>query len=313
MTQDTVTLIVGSDSFIGSALMAYLQSTGEPVAGTTRRYNELDISHGYLDLYKDIRGWKCPWPVNAAVICAGVTGLEACRQDPAGSFRINVEGIYSLIENLVERGVFVIYLSTNHVFDGSVPYRLPDDTTSPITEYGRQKAEVEKRISKFGNYVSIVRFTKVLGSESSILSEWRKALKNKQVIYPFSDMFMAPVPLFFAISVLDKVRLTHFSGILQVSGNRDISYADSAYRGAELLGGESSLVQPIRISSKKYSSLNCSSLRKPFAIGILPKEITSNTFLSHTLQLPIHCLPIKSIWLNKRLFYNPLYIRGSNA
>ena len=251
-----VTLIVGSDSLIGGALMAHLQRTGERVVGTTRRREAVDESRLYLDLSKDVEGWQCPWPVAVAVVCAGVTKLDTCRRNPVVTARVNVLGVSALVKNLVARGAFVIYLSSNQVFDGSVPYRPPDHPVSPVTEYGRQKAEAERQISQWGDSVAIVRFTKVLGPTIPLFSEWSEALRKGEIIQPFSDMYMAPVPLSCAVSVLRFVADLRLPGILQVSGNRDVSYAEAAHLGARILGVDTSLVQPVEASqSGRYTGL----------------------------------------------------------
>ena len=126
-----ITLVVGSDSLIGGALIAHLLRAGERVVGTTRRHEAVDESHLFLDLSQDLAKWWCPLPIAVAVVCAGVTSLDACRRDPVATAHINVQGVSALVKNLVARGSFVIYLGTNQVFDGSVPYRLPDDPVTP--------------------------------------------------------------------------------------------------------------------------------------------------------------------------------------
>ena len=141
---------------IGHALMSHLQQRGKPTIGTTRRREILDNNHIYLDLSKNLEDWSCPQQASVAVICAGITKTNDCKKNPEQSSQINIQGVSSLVNNLIHGDFFVIYLSSNHVFDGSSPFRLPEDPTSPITEYGRQKAEAEKQISVFENSISIV-------------------------------------------------------------------------------------------------------------------------------------------------------------
>ncbi|MDI6703321.1 MAG: sugar nucleotide-binding protein [bacterium] len=279
MRSQPINLIVGSDSFIGKALMAHLQRAGKRVVGTTRRHEAVDKFHLYLDLSEDVETWQCPWPVSVAVVCAGVTKLDVCSRDPVTSAHVNVQGVSTLVKNLVAGGAFVIYLSTNQVFDGSVPYRLPNDPLSPITEYGRQKAETERRISQWNDSVAIVRFTKILGLGISPFSEWTEALKKGKNIHPFVDMYIAPVPLSCAVSVLHLVVDQRLPNILQVSGGVDVSYAEAAYRGASLLGADLRLVQPVKAhQSNKYTepvplhtTLNIDRLRS--MLGIEPPNV----------------------------------------
>lgn len=276
---DPVALIVGSDSHVGRALMAHLQQAGERVVGTTRQRESADESTLYLNLSEDVEGWRCPWPVAVAVICAGVTKIEACRRNPTATARVNVEGISVLVKNLMAKGSFVIYLSSNQVFDGSVPHRLPDDPFSPVTEYGRQKAKAELRIGQWGDSVAIVRFTKILEPKLSLFSMWTESLKNGEIIQPFSDMVMAPIPLACAVSVLRLAADRRLSGILQVSGESDISYAEAAGIGARVLKADPNLIQPMEASKSGlfmepvpiHTTLNIDRLKS--VLGIVPPDV----------------------------------------
>ena len=279
MNDRPITLIAGKDSTVGRALMAHLRRTGEVVLGTTRRHEPVNEFTLYLDLSKDVENWKCPWPVNVAYICAGITNLEACKHDSEGTANINVKGTFTLVKNLVRSGAFVIYLSSNQVFDGSICYRLPDDPVSPITEYGRQKAMAESQINQYGESVAIVRFTKIISPRHPLFSNWAESMKKGKIIQPFSDMFMAPVPLIFAVSVLRLVGDLRLAGILQVSGERDVSYDEAARIGTRLLGLDSDLVQPIEAcrsgvfteSVPAHTTLNINRLKS--TLGIMPPDV----------------------------------------
>ncbi|RJR34094.1 MAG: NAD-dependent epimerase/dehydratase family protein [Deltaproteobacteria bacterium] len=285
---EAVTLIVGADSMIGQGLWSLLHCAGVRVAGTTRRPRPKEVPLVHLDLAKDLRNWRCPWPVAVAVICAGATRIDACQQDPEATALINVQGVITLIKCLVEEGVFVIYLSSNQVFDGSLPQRRPDEATCPITEYGRQKAEVERRLQDFGDQVAVMRLTKVLGPRPSLLTDWAQTLKEGRPIKAFADMGLAPIPLFCVVSALRLVADQRLPGILQISSQQDISYAEAAYYGAQVLGADRRLVQPVMASKSAnypypvptYSSLNSDRLR--LALGITAPDVRQTLELAFT-------------------------------
>jgi dTDP-4-dehydrorhamnose reductase len=273
-------LIVGRDSLIGRSLLLRLREAGQTVIGTTRRPESSSPPDMMLDLAGDPASWQCPESVNVAVLCAGVTKIAGCRANPEDSARINVDALVALAERLASRGTFVVYLSTNHVFDGTRPFVRADDPISPATEYGRQKAEAEGRIRALDRLAAIVRFTKVLGSGDPLFSQWSVALKNSQVIHPFSDMFMAPVPVACAVTVLCLVALTRQPGIWQVSGDRDISYAEAARLGAASLRVSDALVQPIPMAQAisgagqppRNTTLDIERIRTE--LGIEPPRVT---------------------------------------
>jgi dTDP-4-dehydrorhamnose reductase len=240
-----VTLVVGSDSLVGRAYFEYLQATRRLVLGTTRRQETLDESHVYLDLAKDVSQWICPPNVSVAVICAGITSLADCKDDPTGTRQVNVEGKFALVNQLLRRGAHIIYLSTSAVFDGSIAFSPVDAPQNPITEYGRQHTESERRLQAVGNSFSIIRFTKIIGPELPLLSGWVRSLKGGKLVTPYSDMVMAPVPVSFAVEVIDKAAESSINGIFHASGNYDVTYAAAASFFAETLGADPDLVQPI--------------------------------------------------------------------
>ena len=275
-----VTLIVGCDGRVGNALMASLARSGKRVVGTTRRTESVDDSHIFLDLSHDLLNWQTPWPVEVALLCAGVTSIDACRRDPATTARVNVHGVATLVENLIAKGAFVVYLSSIAVFDGGVPYPKQEDSPSPATEYGRQRVETERLVNQFGDSAAIVRFSRILEPREALFSAWKESLGKGQPIYPFSDMKMAPLPVSCAVSVLRLVSDQRLAGTLQVSGNRDISYADAARVGAAALEADVGLVRPVLASEAhdgpswlpRYTTMNIHRLRA--TLGIEPPDVS---------------------------------------
>ncbi len=273
------TLIIGSDSLIGKALMEYLNKNNSRAIGTTRRREAVDENHLFLDLSGDIESWQCPFSVNTAVICAGTTEIKACENDPAGSRRINVDAVLRLAKKLLEKGLFIIYLSSDKVFDGSKPHSPANSPLSPVTEYGKQKAEVEKQISGFKDSVAIVRLTKVLGPQDRLFSAWREALKKRKAIHPFSDVVLSPLPLSFVVKVISIIIQRRLSGILQISGNRDMSYAEAAEEGLRLLNIPRDLIKPVKAAGlgiytepiPVYTSLNTDRLKS--VLGVEPPDV----------------------------------------
>lgn len=85
------------------------------------------------------------WP-DAIVNCAAVSSPDAVDRDPPGARLINVDAALRLGELAAHLGARYVHLSTDMVFDGtSSPYRSTD-RPRPLSEYGRQKLEAEKRV-----------------------------------------------------------------------------------------------------------------------------------------------------------------------
>ncbi len=276
-SERTDILVVGSDSMVGKVLIPCLREGGKNVIGTTRRREVVNENNLFLDLSMDTGDWTAPESAGVAVVLAGVTKILECQKNPRLTRRVNIQGIVDLIDNLASKGIFIIYLSTNQVFDGSKPYRKPEEPLSPITEYGRQKAEVELQIKKnWKDSVSILRATKIFDTEVPLFNEWVESMRAEKVIHPFSDMVLAPITLECTVSALKKLIDKKMPGIFQLSGSRDFSYSEVAYMGADTLNLDRKLIKPIPVKKSahhteklmKHTTLNVDKLRD--STGIEP-------------------------------------------
>jgi dTDP-4-dehydrorhamnose reductase len=224
-------LLVGGDSEIGAVTAARLRGSGIPTLTTTRRTG--DTAEGaslQLDLNRVDR-FDAPPAVQAACIFVAVARLAACASDPEGSRQINVVRTLALVEKLVSRGVYTLFLSTNQVFDGSVAHVQADAPHSPVSAYGRQKAETETALLAMmaaGAHVGILRLAKVVSPGMKLLADWDRDLRAGRPVKAFADMTMAPAPtgqVAQAIAIMLEQRAPM---IAQLTGPRDISYADVA-------------------------------------------------------------------------------------
>jgi dTDP-4-dehydrorhamnose reductase len=282
-------LVIGWDSQLGSALAHYLKGVGEKVYTTTRRLQQLSDLNLHLDLSGDVSQWKPPEDINIAFLFAAVTSVEKCRTDPEVTRKINVENTIVVAKKLIEKGALIVFPSTNLVFNGDAPYIKADCQISPCVEYGRQKAEVERRILELGTDIVIVRLTKVIGSKMTIFKDWYENLQKNQVIHPFSDMVMSPISLDFTIKAIDNLSRQRRSGIWQISGEEDVSYEQIARHIAKKNGFSEKYVQPIKTDESglifehvpKHTTLDISKLKNE--MGICPPGVweTIDTFLGY--------------------------------
>ncbi len=83
----------------------------------------------------------------AVVHTAAWTDVDGCAREPALAMRRNGTAVGELAVACARRGIDLVVISTNEVFDGrrtdGLPY-LPDDKRNPINPYGAAKAEAER-------------------------------------------------------------------------------------------------------------------------------------------------------------------------
>ena len=78
---------------------------------------------------------------------AAYTAVDKAETDAERAFALNRDGARLLAEAAARRGIPIIHLSTDYVYDGrkSEPY-LEDDAPEPTTVYGRSKLEGEQAV-----------------------------------------------------------------------------------------------------------------------------------------------------------------------
>lgn len=231
---------MGVDGVIGSALYARL-GRDKAVLGTTRREKPPpDLISLDIAMADDVR---LP-VVDSAIICAGVTSLAACRMQPAGTRRINVDAPLALARRLAGRGTFVVGLSTNLVLDGRAPRRSADAAAAPSAEYAVQKRDLEQGFHDLGHRGAVVRLTKVISPQTALLRGWCEALTRGDAISPYADMSMAPILLDHVAAALEALMDRRLPGLFQLSAEDDVGYSDAAYLLADVVGASRALVRP---------------------------------------------------------------------
>lgn len=306
--------VIGAESTIGGAITTWLEARGQTVHRSSRRdlkphskprskspskTGELsdeggDGEEGGADnaarvaetVHIDLAGpgpYALPdalQPGDVAYFCAGITSLQACRDAPRLAFRVNVEHTVTLAQQLWARGIAVVFLSSDQVFDGTQPKPTQSTPPQPGSVYGQLKHDAEQRLldrapsqEDFHGDAApllIARLTKVLRpgrQHHPLFVQWAEALQRGEAIHPFSDRAVAPLPLEYVAKTVASLadagafagnetpgndasdppalRDSNASPIVHVSAASSVTYAAIATRLAEVLGVDASLIHPI--------------------------------------------------------------------
>jgi len=237
-------VVIGRDSEIGIAAIARLQGRGRSIVATSRRRTSTaDCIR--LDLTDSLESWMPPAGANSACILAAIARPAVCAADPAGSAHINVTRTLALAQRLIAEGIHVLFISTDQVFDGRMPFVPADAPTAPVSEYGRQKARTEAALLSHverGAPVAILRLGKVLSPRTAFLRDWVRALNSGEAIRVFHDKTMAPVPAGIVADAIDALTRDRARGIFQLTGPRDVVYTEVARHITHRLGADKSLI-----------------------------------------------------------------------
>jgi dTDP-4-dehydrorhamnose reductase len=244
-------LIVGCDSTIGGALSREATSRELNWNGTSRRPTSNNFLR--LDLANAEEVGNFSASADTVYFCAAVTSQQLCATEYEFTRNVNVNAICKLAEALSEREAHLIFLSTSSVFNGNASFVPVSRETCPQTEYGKQKADAEKRLLRLNN-VSIVRLTKVVHSEIALFKRWRDELCLGKIINPLSDLYFSPIPLSLVVSELLELHQNFRPQIYHLSGNKDISYAEAGFMLANSVARSSEFVKPKTCAEAGISS-----------------------------------------------------------
>jgi dTDP-4-dehydrorhamnose reductase len=101
-----------------------------------------------------VRNTQADLVINAAAY----TAVDRAESEEALAFAVNAAAPEAMARACAERGLPLVYVSTDYVFDGEKAGAwIEDDTVCPINAYGRSKAAGEAAIAEAGARAMIVR------------------------------------------------------------------------------------------------------------------------------------------------------------
>ena len=278
------TIIIGADSFVGRHLLAAYLQVHPDTLGTTRRS---DRNLAYLDLEKpDLESLSLGGDCQAAIIAAAASKVDQCQRAPEGTWRVNVTGTLNLIEQLLDRRIMPIFLSSDYVFDGTTPTGNVDDAPRcPNTEYGQQKAAVEVAMSRMEGTL-VLRLSKVYGldrGDGTFLDEIATCLESGQAYAAAYDQKFNPTYVADLAPAIMKVQSLGLTGIVNLCAPEAWTRFDIAVAVARRLGAPDTLVRRISLDELPGTA------RRPKTTALIPRRIMAET--DATFSTLVEALP----------------------
>lgn len=241
-------LIIGGDGLIGRRLAGDARHFADEVVVSSRRPKS-HMGQVFADLACGDTEAVIATAPSVAFLCAALTNMKTCQAEPELSWRINVTETVKLAAGLMSRGSFVVFLSSNTVFDGNTPWPPENAPYAASTEYGRQKAAAEQQLLQLpgaNERVAIVRLSKVLSAESGMAAEFIAHLRAGQRCRAFSDLLMSPVSLTYVVEALLEIGNKRCAGVYHLAGTEEISYALFARKLALHMDADPALVEVMK-------------------------------------------------------------------
>ncbi len=219
---------------------------------------------------------------------AAYTAVDKAETEPAAAQSLNCDGARLLAEASAERGVPIIHLSTDYVFDGSkaTPY-VESDPTAPLGVYGRSKLAGELAVAAANPRHVILRtawvhspFGQNFVKTMLRLGAERKSLRvvDDQVGSPTYAPHLAAAILAVARQIAGAPAGSPHFGLYHGAGRGEVSWCGLAreiFRLSEARGGPSAALEPIPTSGyptpaqrPANSRLDCRKLEVQFGVAL---------------------------------------------
>ena len=143
-------LVTGANGQLGSAIKK-LSPLYESFSYHYSDLPDLDLSDR-IQTEKAIEKIKPSYIIN----CAAYTAVDKAEEDRETAFMVNSEVVKNLIEICDIKGIKLIHISTDYVFNGEThtPYK-EDDITNPASIYGLSKLKGEEYLKNNANAMVI--------------------------------------------------------------------------------------------------------------------------------------------------------------
>ncbi|MGB7566788.1 MAG: SDR family oxidoreductase [Chitinivibrionales bacterium] len=184
---------------------------------------------------------------DAIVHAAAATDPNFCQLHPDQAGRINIEASEHIAGLCGEYGAACVFISTDLVFDGKNPPYSEMSPLNPLSVYGEQKVEAEKRMTDANKDVLICRMPLMFGDAPSHSRNHFKSLIDNIIkgneVPLFIDEFRSVVSGYDAAKGILRFLGTR-RGVIHLGGKKPVSRCDFGMAVAAALGVDSPRLRP---------------------------------------------------------------------
>jgi len=206
-----------------------------------------------------------------------MTGVDLCEKEESMAFDINTKATQIIAQQCSTLNTFLVYVSTDYVFDGNSGMYYEDSVPNPLSVYGKSKLEGEKMIQTFSSDWCIARTSTPFGlhpTKKSFPIWVIENLQKQKQIDVLTDQFTSPTYVPSLSRMLIEISERHLTGIIHVAGASKISRYEMASLVSDKLGLDGKLLREISINDIKWEAQRPkdSSLNVSKAISILNQK-----------------------------------------
>ncbi|MEM1983623.1 MAG: dTDP-4-dehydrorhamnose reductase [Ignisphaera sp.] len=248
-------LLTGATGLLGYNLLNLLIGKGYEIVATHRKTfvkvgvdnvkwvnidleNEQEVANVVKDIRPDI-----------VIHAAAYTDVDGCEVYKEKAFKTNYLATKAIAHSASRLGSFIIYVSTDYVFDGEKGMYKESDIPNPVNFYGLTKLLGEIAVLDMFSKSSLVVRTSGLygysptGKKNFGINTLEKLLRSEEV-HAFYDQYLSPTYVDALAKRIIEALEKRITGIIHIAGER-LSRYEFAMILAKALNVDEVLVKPV--------------------------------------------------------------------
>jgi S-adenosylmethionine synthetase len=245
-------LITGATGLLGRAIRKEFETTDWEILslGFSREHAEiikLDLTD--FDLVRMLIMTEKP---DIIIHSAAERRPDVTDNNPDAATELNVDATANLAKLADKYGIFIVYMSTDYVFDGTKAPYSTTDKPNPINLYGKTKFLGEQAVEKDAKNYAILRVPILYGDQESLNESAATVIINQIKDNPGLkiDNWAARFPTYvgdvaFTLrQLMAKIDIKKCQDIFHWSGNEEFTKYSMAKVMGEILDVDVSKIQP---------------------------------------------------------------------
>lgn len=248
-------LITGAAGRLGYQLCRHLATHSIAVAGHVHEHGIGDaaIREVRADLTDVAAVERAVADSGARVIVhtAGSTNVDACEAHPDDARRVHVDTTVALARATQRAGARFVYISTDHLWDGTRAMVDEETPTAPMNVYARTKRDGEIAALSECRDALVLR-TNIFGRGRPwrpSFSDWiETGLRERRRLMMFTDVYFTPIAMELLCPIIVEMVRRDASGLYHAAGSERLSKCDFALRLADALGYDPAPIVPVSVA-----------------------------------------------------------------
>ncbi len=233
-------LITGATGTLGQAFAGACRIRGLAYTLTGRATLAIDDAAQVAAVLDQHRPW-------AVINAAGWVRVDDAEENASACMRANADGAAILALACAERGIHYTTFSSDLVFDGKhARGYLESDQPSPLSVYGRSKAEAELRVGRAGGRALIIRTAAFFSPYDpyNFAAHVERTLRERQVVQAAGDYVITPAFVPDLVDACLDLIVDDEVGIWHLTNQEPVSWLEFARLIANAFELDADLIEP---------------------------------------------------------------------